>query len=718
MGYFDEQVRQKKVLEDAGFENAWESLSEVVSGKSVWHRDENREFLNKSSIEDLAAWLHVSIPKNTQQTNSFDEYLESCFRPQGVMWRAVKLKDRWYEDHVGIMTGSLKTGGLVVFIPGGKNGYFFRDPETGKRHRITKMNADLFESDATLFYRNLPLRRITGQDILQFARDSVSPREIAAYAWATIILMVLSMVFPAMTKQLVISRRGFAFIFILLLIATMAMFLITLIRQLLLPRITTKIAVPLQAAFMMRVLSAPPDKMKHFTAGDLGNRVGILYQNLQLLINMLLSMVLTAACSLVCFVQMFMYNPALGGFALALTVLLALLYARMITRQAQVSAERMAFSAEASGITYGMIDGMQKISLSGAEKRAFAVWADAYRKSMKTIYDPPLLLKIFSVLTPVILQAGNIMFYFLAASTKMDQAGYFGFSSSFAIVTGALTVIAVNTTGFANALPVFRNLKPIMELAPEVDGNKTLVKDLTGRISIQNVSFRYEKDLPWIIDHLSLEIPKGAYVAIVGATGCGKTTLVKLLLGFEKPESGEIYYDGNPLSSLNLTSLRRRIGTVLQGGEIFAGTIFHNITIAGKNLTEQDAWEAAEIAGIADDIRRMPMQMNTLLPAGGSGVSGGQKQRILIARAIASKPKILIFDEATSALDNITQKAVSDSIGEFDCTRIVIAHRLSTIQNCDRIVCLDKGNIVEQGTYEELIRKNGFFAELIKRQQI
>ena len=718
MGYFDEQVRQKKNLEDAGFETAWESLSEIVSGKSIWHQAKEQEFLNKSSIEELARWLHVSIPKNMEQTNSFDEYLESCFLPQGVMWRAVKLKDRWYEDHVGIMTGSLKSGGLVVFIPGGKKGYFFRDPETGKRNRITKRNADLFESDATLFYRNLPLRKITVQDILQFARDSVSPGEIAAYALATIILMVLSMVFPAMTKQLVTSQRGLEFIFILLLIVTMIMFLITLIRQFLLPRITTKIAVPLQAAFMMRVLSAPPDQMKHFTAGDLGNRVGNLYQNLQLLISMLLSMVLTAACSLVCFVQMFIYNPALGGIALALIVLLALLYARVVLRQAQVSAERMAFAAEASGITYGLIDGMQKISLSGAEKRAFTVWADAYRKSMKPIYDPPLLLKIFSVLTPVILQAGNILFYFLAASTQTNQADYFAFSSSFAIVTGALTVIAVNATGFANALPVFRNLKPVMEMVPEADGNKTLVKNLMGRISIQNVSFRYEKDMPLIIDHLSLDIPKSAYVAFVGITGCGKSTLVKLLLGFEKPESGEIYYDGNPISSLNLTSLRRRIGTVLQSGEIFAGTIFHNITIAGNNLTEQDAWEAAEIAGIADDIRRMPMQMNTLLPSGGRGVSGGQKQRILIARAIASKPKILIFDEATSALDNITQKAVSDSIGELDCTRIVIAHRLSTIQNCDRIVCLDKGSIVEQGTYEELIRKNGFFAELIKKQQI
>ena len=193
---------------------------------------------------------------------------------------------------------------------------------------------------------------------------------------------------------------------------------------------------------------------------------------------------------------------------------------------------------------------------------------------------------------------------------------------------------------------------------------------------------------------------------------------MRLLLGFEKPDYGDIFYDGKNLKALDETSLRRKIGTVLQSGEIFQGTIFSNITVSGTDLTEEDAWEAAEIAGIADDIRRMPLKMNTPLPDGGRGVSGGQKQRLLIARAIVSKPSVILFDEATSALDNVTQKAVSDAIGEMPCTRVVIAHRLSTIKNCDRILCLDKGHIVEEGTYEELISHNGFFSKLVNRQQI
>ena len=207
-------------------------------------------------------------------------------------------------------------------------------------------------------------------------------------------------------------------------------------------------------------------------------------------------------------------------------------------------------------------------------------------------------------------------------------------------------------------------------------------------------------------------------MAIVGKTGCGKSTLVRLLLGFEKPQKGAVYYDGRDLSGIDLKSLRQRIGTVMQDGKLFAGSLYSNITISAPELGMEDAWAAAEIAGIAEDIRQMPMGMNTMVSESSGGFSGGQRQRLLIARAVASKPKILIFDEATSALDNITQKRVSDALGNMKCTRLVIAHRLSTIKNCDRILVLDGGRIAESGTYDELIRQDGIFAELIANQKL
>ena len=235
---------------------------------------------------------------------------------------------------------------------------------------------------------------------------------------------------------------------------------------------------------------------------------------------------------------------------------------------------------------------------------------------------------------------------------------------------------------------------------------------------MSHVSFRYEENTPYVLNDLSLDIKAEEYVAIVGRTGCGKSTLVRLLLGFEKPEKGGIFYDRHDLNSIDPRSLRKHIGVVIQNGQLFQGDIFSNITISAPDLTLDEAWEAAEMAGIAQDIRDMPMGMQTLISEGQGGISGGQKQRLMIARAVAPKPSILIFDEATSALDNKTQKQVSGALDKLNCTRIVIAHRLSTIRNCDRILVMDKGTIIEEGTYDDLIAQNGHFAELVARQRL
>ena len=286
------------------------------------------------------------------------------------------------------------------------------------------------------------------------------------------------------------------------------------------------------------------------------------------------------------------------------------------------------------------------------------------------------------------------------------------------MVSAAFTALTSVALSVAQIKPILEMAEPILKTEPESTENKAMVTSLSGGIELSNVYFRYTDSMPYVVDGMSFKVRPGEYVAIVGKTGCGKSTLVRLLLGFETPERGAVYYDGKDLSKLDLRSLRRRIGVVTQDGSLFQGDIYSNIVISAPQLTLDDAWEAAEMAGIADDIRAMPMGMQTIISEGAGGISGGQKQRIMIARAIAPKPKILIFDEATSALDNRTQKQVSDALDKLKCTRIVIAHRLSTIKNCDRILVLDQGHILEDGTYDELIAQNGFFAELVARQRL
>ena len=386
--------------------------------------------------------------------------------------------------------------------------------------------------------------------------------------------------------------------------------------------------------------------------------------------------------------------------------------------QIRVSRRKMELMSKESGMTYAMISGIQKIKNAGAEKRAFARWAGLYAEETKLSTDPPLFLKLNGVLSTAVTMAGTIVIYLTAIRAGLSASEYMAFMVAYGQVSGAFSALTDLTVTIASIKPMVEMVKPILEAECETQENKMLVTSISGRIDVSNVSFRYTDDSPMILDDLSLSIQKGDYVAIVGETGCGKSTLIRLMLGFEKPSRGAVYYDHHDLNSLDPVTLRRNIGSVMQDGKLMMGDIFQNITLSAPWLKLQDAWEAAELAGISEEIREMPMGMFTMISENGGGISGGQKQRILIARAVAAKPKILIFDEATSALDNITQKKISDALDRLACTRIVIAHRLSTIRNCSRILVMKDGKIAGDGTYEELIEKNAYFAELVERQRL
>ena len=440
------------------------------------------------------------------------------------------------------------------------------------------------------------------------------------------------------------------------------------------------------------------------------------------LCNMLVSTVLTTGLtsvfSLIYISQIFIYAPAL--VVPALLIILVTLVFSVVSSMLQMrhGKREMELDGKESGMTYSLISGVQKIKLAGAEKRAFARWGNLYARKAKLEYDPPMFLKINSVISLAISLVGTLVMYASAVGSGVSVADYYAFSTAYGMVSGAFSSLAGIALTVAQIKPILEIVKPFFDTVPEIAEEKQVLTRLSGGIELNNVSFRYNENMPLVVDDLSLKIRPGQYVAIVGKTGCGKSTLMRLLLGFEKPQKGAIYYDGRDIERIDLKSLRRRIGVVIQNGKLFQGDIYSNIVISAPWLTVKDAWEAAELAGIADDIRKMPMGMNTLISEGSGGISGGQRQRLMIARAIAPKPKILMFDEATSALDNLTQKKVSESLDSLKCTRIVIAHRLSTIKQCDRILVLDRGKIVEDGSYNSLIEKGGYFAELVARQRL
>jgi ABC-type bacteriocin/lantibiotic exporter with double-glycine peptidase domain len=275
------------------------------------------------------------------------------------------------------------------------------------------------------------------------------------------------------------------------------------------------------------------------------------------------------------------------------------------------------------------------------------------------------------------------------------------------------SIVAI-ALGILHLKPVWERAKPILETLPESGGEKRTRHDPRGAIALRDLRFAYPGGED-VLHGVNLEIRPGEFVAIVGPSGSGKSTLIRLLLGFEAPRSGKVLFDGEDIAEMDLAHLRRRIGTVLQGGRLWSGDLYTNI-VGAANLPVEAAWDAARAAGLAEDIEAMPMGMYTLASEGLSTLSGGQRQRMLIARALVGAPAILLLDEATSALDNMSQATVLDGLAKLAATRVVIAHRLSTVRDADRIVVLERGRIVQEGRFAELASRPGLFADLVARQ--
>jgi len=394
----------------------------------------------------------------------------------------------------------------------------------------------------------------------------------------------------------------------------------------------------------------------------------------------------------------------------ALLVILAQLAVTVVSSLIQLDLTRrqLTTNARLSGLTFASFNGVQKIKLAGAERRVFAKWAGLYKDQADLSFNPPALIKIQPVIAAAISLAGAIVIYYFAAAARVSVADYMAFSASFGLVNGAMMSLAGVATSLANIKPLMEMVEPLLQTVPEVGENKQVVTRLTGSIEINNVSFRYNEEMPLVLDNLTLKIPAGQYVAIVGKTGCGKSTLMRLLLGFETPQRGAIYYDGQDIARLDLRSLRQHIGAVTQNGRLFAGDIFSNIVVSAPWLTLEDAWRAAELAGIAEDIRAMPMGMHTMISEGSGGISGGQRQRLMIARIFLLKPKILIADEPTSMIDACSRATILDMLmqlrDEIGMTLIFITHDIGLAYFVsDSVYIMEHGKIVEHGSADEVI---------------
>ena len=725
MGWFDEQIRQRKLSDQEIFEDSLFRMASAVLGRQRAGRLDDDRIVTKAAIDEILKYYHCKSAEIPDDIRDLDEQMEFCLRPHGLMRRSVRLEKGWYRDAFGPMLAFRREdGAAVALLPKPSAGYWFRDPESGGRIDLNRKTAELFEEDAICFYRPLPLKKLGIPDLIVYMKGCLNTGDFLCLAALMLTTTLIGLLLTRITRALtgfVLESANVPLLWgtaVFMIAAILSSQLLDASKELMMNRIEIKTSLSVEAAMMMRVMNLPANFFRKYSSGELSSRYSAVNQLCELLLGNVFSTGLGALMSLLYITQIFHYAPALVGPALL--ILLASIAVSVVSAltQMKISRQIMEKGAKENGLSFSLISGVQKIKLAGAEKRAFAKWGRSYAEVSELIYNPPILLRANGAITTAISLVGTIVMYYLAVQTSVTPSEYIAFNAAFGAVSAAFASLTGVALSVAKIRPILEMAEPILKTEPESAENKTMVTKLGGNIELSNVYFRYTPNMPYVVNGMSLKIRAGEYVAIVGSTGCGKSTLVRLLLGFETPEKGAVYYDGKDIAGLDLRSLRRRIGTVTQDGSLFQGDIFSNIVISAPQLSLDDAWAAAELAGIADDIRAMPMGMQTLISEGQGGISGGQKQRLMIARAVAPKPKILIFDEATSALDNKTQKQVSDALDALKCTRIVIAHRLSTIKNCDRILVLEGGKILEEGSYDELIAKNGFFAELVARQRL
>ena len=725
MGWFDNQIKTRREADQQLLDDSFVRVAGVVMGQRRAEAFGDDRIVTKNAIDEILKYYHYRTLDLPDSIKSPDDQLDYCLRPHGIMRRSIKLTEGWYKDAYGPILGFIKKDGTpVALLPGTVKGYHFKDPRSGKVIKLNRTTEKLIDDDAICFYRPLPQKKLSIPDLILFMKRSVTLSDIIMIVAASCSVSLVGLLIPRLTATLtgpvLKSGRVDALIAlaICLLCVSFSNQLLSSVSGFISNRLSTKSSVAIQASMMMRLMSLPADFFRNYSAGELRSRSQSVNQLCSLLMGMVMSTGLTSLTSLMYITQIFSYTPMLVVPSILITLVTVVFSTVSTLVQIKINKKLMEHEAKESGMSYAMITGVQKIKLAGAEKRIFAKWLNLYSEGAELTYNPPMFIKINTVISTAISLISTIVMYYLAIKSGIDQPSYFAFTAAYGMLSGAFMSLSGVALSAARIKPILEMAEPFLKTEPETSENKEIVTGITGGVELDHVSFRYGEDLPLVIDDLSIKIKPGDYVAIVGKTGCGKSTLVRLLLGFEKPEKGSVRFDGKDINTLDLPSLRKKIGTVMQDAGLFQGDIYSNIVITAPELTLDAAWAAAEKAGIADDIRAMPMGMNTIIGEGQGGISGGQRQRIMIARAIAPNPKLLIFDEATSALDNKTQKQVSEALDSMGCTRIVIAHRLSTIKHCDRILVVDNGHIIENGTYDELIEKNGYFAELVERQRL
>ena len=724
----NELLNKNRILTQEALRGKIDRLGSCA-GLSVEYEDEKKECSSNSlytALQIIASEYNLQLKNidtllSVHSNLAWDEQLKLAVEKNNWRMRQIFLSEQFYREQSRPLL-AYANNVLVVLYLNGEHSYFVSADKPGKREPINAKNADVFSRKAYCFYETLPQESGNIRQMLKFIFRSAKP-VMAGVMLISLASALLGLMIPITTQyitgKLIPSGLNDELlqISLLLLALTVVEMLLKIVPQLLMLFFSSRQYERFQAAVYDHILRIPLKIFRQYDAGEITSRILAASQIQNTVFSVVNGQLIGSLFTAVSLVMMFYYSTTLAWWGIIMVVLYGAVFFLLARRNLVPLAQAAEARGRISGFLQQFFSGMNKVRAAGAEQQLvnrfmndFSEMETAHHKAHSNEIQQQLFSSCFSMLISVIFYAlaggfldANLplpVFLAFMAAFHSFKEGVLDFSASI------WTLLAVKTE--------VNRIMPILQEKPEDTGERNDAGILSGKVEVSHLKFRYSPDSPLVLDDVSLKAEPGEFIAIAGSSGAGKSSLFRLLLGFETPNNGAIYYSDQDFANLERNSVRRQMGVIMQNSRIIPGSILENI-IQGTEASLDDAWTALEMADFADDVRKMPMDIHTIVTP--STISGGQQQRILIARALVGNPKVILMDESTSALDNISQEKITGKLRQLAVTRIVIAHRLSTIVDADRIYVLDKGKVVQCGTYETLSATDGVFKELIERQK-
>jgi len=592
----------------------------------------------------------------------------------------------------------------------------------GLKSQIYQLDASaclqLRAQDGYEIYPSLPVSISSGTDLLSFAFGGQLPALVALIIISAIVAILglsiplftnylVSVVIPSGSYDQLIEAQFIVFLIVVSVISSQ------FLQSLMVLRLETTSDLRLQTALWDRVMKLPLSVLDTLTPADIVSRVDGISKIRGLISNGISSSIIQAMFSIIYFVLMFAFDQTLALIALLVTVLYILFVFRTTLSSIAPQRRAMESEAKASEFTYQAVVGYAQIKTSMQIINVVEEWLSSIVESAGAQLSSNFYIDQVSIANSSVLIFSNIAIFSIPvykALTAPDYSSIVNITAQFitfysayaAFFGGMLSTTSMLSVVAPQVAVLWERANPIIYATLEPGRSyQSLKHNVKGNIVIESLAYRFPEANNLLFDDLMIKIESGSNVAITGPSGCGKTTLIRLMLGLIEPESGSIFIDGVPMNKISITHYRRQIGCVMQDIKLPPGSI-GDIIKGSIDASDDEVWNALQLASFADDVNSMPMKLNTIITSGGSSLSGGQRQRICIARALLRRPKLLFLDEATSALDNQTQLRVTDVFDKLGVTRVVVAHRLSTIRNSDKIFVIKNGSISESGSWQDL----------------